>query len=113
MNTPDPQLRELLKHWSGPEPRPGFAQDVRRRLRLADTAPAAVAWWLFLSAWLGAPRRLAMACGGALLLAFAAGWSTQLIRPAPAAVPSPLTVGFSVLPPGSVAGNYVAMIGDR
>lgn len=113
MNEPDNQLSTLLKQWPAPEPRAALEQDILRRVRLAATAapaPATGPLAGLLPAWLQAPWRLATAAGAALALALLTGLATELVLPPPGAAATATRLpGFSLLAPGTVAGNYVAL----
>lgn len=114
MNATPDKLSELLKQWPDLQPRPAFAADVLRRIRLdrhehaGRTETAGVWGWLW-----GRTGVARLAAGTALAIAMLGGAGLALIsRPAPAA-PSLDAHAFTLLRPGSVSGNYLAMTEGR
>ncbi len=99
MSSNDDKLKALLAQWRSPEPGPGFEAGVWRRIR---PEPLENRGWLAHGrAWLGAQPAWVNAVAlflGILLGAYAA------LTPAPAGR------GTARLKPGTLAGNYVAMI---
>jgi len=113
VNSNDKQLSELLTRWPDIHPRPAFAQDVLRRIRIEATNSRAPVqdWWV---AWFESPRRLAWATGCACALTLATGVLTSLTPPTPTAPPSARpTQNFAFLDRGSLAGNYLALTGGQ
>ena len=94
------QLSRLLKQWPDLEPRPAFAPDVLRRIRLEAARPSAPGLWAWLPAWLRLPGRLAWAAGVPLALALAIGVASAWVLPAPDTRPALPFGGFSVLERG-------------
>ncbi|OGV74121.1 MAG: hypothetical protein A3K19_23740 [Lentisphaerae bacterium RIFOXYB12_FULL_65_16] len=118
MDPNEKKLSELLRQWPGREPSPTFEQDVLRRIRLDRAQPDAgldaPGIWGWLPAWLAAPRRAAFAAGCTLVLAFAVGVVGAMVVPAGSdARAIPGTTPFSLLAPGTVAGDYLAMTGGQ
>ena len=113
MNDQDEKLSRLLRQWRDIEPRPTFEPDVLRRIRLEVARPRSTDLQAWLPAWLGAPRRLAVAAAVPLALALAIGVASVWVLP-PVDSRPPMPLGsLSVLERGTVAGNYVAMTEDR
>jgi hypothetical protein len=100
--SPDPQLRALLRQWRDLEPSPTFAADVHRRIRLSQTAPTERLGWI---AWLadGLPRPAVALATAAMVGLTVGAWSGLLSVP-PA--PPPEQLGF--LAPDTLAGSYGA-----
>lgn len=96
----DPELSKLLKNWQTP-PVPGdFDQNVWRRIRMRQPAPAPAGW----RAWLHAPLRLATAAAMlALSLGTWAGWRT---RPTPPAAPA---FAFAFASGETFTGSYLGL----
>jgi len=114
MDNRDPQLSELLKQWPDLEPRPAFTHDVLRRIRLEAAQPKPSVWWNVLSAWLAPTYRLAGVAAAVFMFTFAVGlWSAFRLPPPVGSSPAPTGTTFSVLSPGTLTGNYVAMAGDQ
>ncbi len=91
----DSDLSALLKNWKAP-PVPGdFDQNVWRRIRTRQPAPAQPSW----QAWLYSPLRLGAVA--ALLAIALGGWAGQRNAPPP----SP---GFAFAGGETVTGSYLS-----
>ncbi len=111
MQTPEPDpLSSLLRQWPDLEPGPTFEQDVLRRLRLEATRPAAAGLWVWLPTWLGSPWRLAWSVVLPLTLALLVGIVSNHVMPVAGTHATTAYGSFSVLEPGTVAGDYLAMM---
>lgn len=110
MNEAPDKLQALLKQWHGVAPRPAFEQDVLRRIRLdreqGDSAATGV--WGWLAGWTGAAKA---AAGLALVAAVIGGAGLAFMQENNGDSILDRNA-FTLLRPGSVAGNYVAMSGD-
>lgn len=112
MNQQDPQLSGLLRKWQDIEPRPAFAQDVLRRMRLATPAPGTAGeetgLRFLLRRWLPpALRPVALTAAAAFVGGVLFGLTAT--RPiADSAGERDAPVRFQILQPGTVSGNYLA-----
>jgi len=99
MSQHDEQLHRLLRQWRDLEPRPAFAVDVRRRIRLAEPVPVnRRAGWLPSWASLGAAVAVALVVGM---------WSGRQAAPGFAQPPT------TFMAPDSLAGSYLKLTGGN
>ncbi len=97
MNDLDSQLRRLMQQWRDLEPRPMFAADVRRRIRLETVRPASRWAWLI-------PQWQPIAAAAVIALMIGA-WAGRQAPPAFAAPPT------TFLAADSLAGGYLKLTG--
>lgn len=113
MQEQNDKLGALLKRWPEIEPRPAFDQDVLRRIRLERAAVVESAG--LDSAFLDRlVSRLTSAWGIAVAAAIVVGFLLANTTPAPDAGRDPLAAGLpDALRPGTLSGNYVALMGGN